>query len=48
MQALRSKAFGAGDDLVWSQENHYAVLEKENRIKIYCNFEEARDANPKP
>ncbi|CDJ44472.1 coatomer protein complex subunit beta, putative, partial [Eimeria tenella] len=45
-QALRSKAFGAGEDLVWSLENHYAVLEKENRIKIFCNFEEAYNFTP--
>ena len=45
MQALRNKAFGRCEDFCWSLENHYAVLEKGNRVKIYCNFEEA---NPKP
>ncbi|OEH80461.1 hypothetical protein cyc_01044 [Cyclospora cayetanensis] len=45
-QALRSKAFGPCEAFCWSLENHYAVLEKGNRVKIYCNFEEAYNFTP--
>ncbi|KAL8272624.1 hypothetical protein Esti_003412 [Eimeria stiedai] len=46
MQALRNKAFGPCEDFCWSLENHYAVLEKGNRVKIFYNFEETYNFTP--